>query len=104
MGKRARRAETNNHWDCLCVFLDDPRVPLSDNVAERCVRGPVVGRKNFAGRKSVRGTEVVAVLYTLRQSAKLARVEPRSYLRTAAALRGREPLVPHVFRERLRMP
>ena len=34
------------------------------------VRGPVVGRKNFAGCKSVRGTEVAAVLYTLLESAK----------------------------------
>jgi hypothetical protein len=102
-GSRLSEAITylHNQWDGLCVFLDDPRVPLSNNAAERCVRRPVVGRKNFAGCKSVRGTEVAAVLYTLLESAKLARVEPRSYLRAAAetALQGREPLLPHVHRE-----
>lgn len=94
----------HNQWDGLCVFLDDPRVPLSNNAAERAVRGPVVGRKNFAGCKSVRGTEVAAVLYTLLESAKLSRVEPRAYLRAAAeaALRRREPLLPHVHREQTR--
>jgi transposase len=94
----------NNQWDGLCVFLDDPRVALSNNAAERCVRGPVVGRKNFAGSKSVRGTEVAAVLYTLLESAKLARVEPRAYLRAAAeaAITGRTPLLPHVHREQAR--
>ena len=94
----------HNQWDGLRVFLEDPRVPLSNNAAERCVRGPVVGRKNFAGCKSVRGTEAAAVLYTLLESAKLARVEPRSYLRAAAeaALTGRPPLLPHVYRERIR--
>jgi hypothetical protein len=46
---------------------------------ERCVRGPVLGRKNFAGCKSVRGTEVAAVFYTLLESAKLVDVEPRDY-------------------------
>ncbi|MDB4973606.1 MAG: hypothetical protein JWN48_1947 [Myxococcaceae bacterium] len=48
--------------------------------------------------------EVAAVLYTLLGSAKLARLEPRSYLRAAAeaALCGREPLLPHVHREQAR--
>lgn len=92
----------HNQWDGLNMFLADPRVPLSNNAAERAVRGPVVGRKNFAGCKSVRGTEVAAVLYTLLESAKLARVEPRSYLRDAAeaALKGQQPILPHVHRAR----
>ena len=105
-GSRLGEAVTylNNQWDGLLVFLDDPRVPLSNNAAERCVRGPVVGRKNFAGCKSVRGTEVAAVLYTLLESAKLAGVEPRDYLRAAAVaeLMGQPPLLPHVYREQLR--
>ena len=94
----------NNQWDGLVVFLEDARVPLSNNAGERAMRGPVVGRKNFAGCKSVRGTEVAAVLYTLLESAKLAGVEPRDYLRAAAeaALAGQPPLLPHVYRDRLR--
>ncbi|MDB4987225.1 MAG: hypothetical protein JWN04_2403 [Myxococcaceae bacterium] len=105
-GSRLGEAVTylHNQWEGLLVFLDDPRVPLSNNSAERSLRGPVVGRKNFAGCKSVRGTEVAGVLYTLLESAKLAGVEPRAYLRAAAeaALTGRPPLLPHVYREQLR--
>ncbi|MDB4987213.1 MAG: hypothetical protein JWN04_2391, partial [Myxococcaceae bacterium] len=102
-GSRLGEAVTylNNQWDGLLVFLDDPRVPLSNNAAERSLRGPIVGRKNFAGCKSVRGTEVAAVLYTLLESAG---VEPRDYLHAAAeaALTGKPPLLPHVYREQLR--
>ena len=52
----------------------------------------------------MRGTEVAAVLYTLLESAKLARVEPRSYLRAAAkaAITGVAPLLPHLHREQTR--
>ena len=59
-GSRLGEAVTylNNQWGALLVFLDDPRVPLSNNSAERSLRGPVVGRKNFAGCKSVRGLRV----------------------------------------------
>jgi hypothetical protein len=52
----------------------------------------------------VRGTEVAAVLYSLLESAKLAGVEPRDYLRAAAeaALTGQPPLLPHAHCERMR--
>jgi hypothetical protein len=68
-----------------------------------CSNAP--GPPNFAGCKSVRGTEVAAVLYTLLESAKLARVEPRGYLRAAAeaAITGKPPLLPHVHRAGLRL-
>jgi hypothetical protein len=77
-------------------------VPLSNNAAERAVRGPVDGR--ITGCTSVRGTEVAAILDTLLESAKLARIEPRSYLRDAAqaALTGGPQLLPHNYRDQLR--
>jgi transposase len=57
----------------------------------------VVGRKNHYGSKSRRGTEVAALFYSLVESAKLAGVEPKAYLRLAvqAALRGERPHLPH---------
>lgn len=60
--------------------------------------------KNVAGCKSVRGTEVAAVLYSLLESAKLVGVEPRNYLRAAAeyALTAQPALLPHRYREQLR--
>jgi transposase len=49
-------------WSGLTRFLDDPRVPLTNNLAERELRPVVVGRKNHYGSKSRRGTEVAAIL------------------------------------------
>lgn len=90
--------------DGLRVFLDEPRVPMSNNPAERSLRGPVVGRKNHLGSKSVRGTEVAALFYSLLESAKLAGVEPHAYLTAAAtaALLGDATLLPHQMRAETR--
>src|SRR6266508_3037574 len=84
-------------WRGLVRFLDDPRIPLDNNGTERGLRGVVVGRKNHYGSKSRRGTEVAALFYSLIESAKLAGVEPKAYLRLAAqaALRREKPPLPH---------
>jgi transposase len=81
----------------LTRFLDDPRIPLDNNATERALRGAVVGRKNHYGSRSQRGTEVAALFYSLIESAKLAEVDPRAYLREAAlaALRDQVALLPH---------
>ena len=71
-------------WDGLVLFLDDPRIPLTNNLVERAVRGPVIGRKNHYGSKSERGTKVAALFYSLIETAKLRGVEPKAYLRAAA--------------------
>lgn len=71
-------------WKGLTVFLEDPRIPLDNNAAERALRGVVVGRKNHYGSKSKRGTEVAALFYTLCETAKLSGVDPRAYLTLAA--------------------
>ncbi len=89
-----------NQWDELTLFLRDPRVPLTNNQAERTLRGAVIGRKNHYGSKSLRGTEVAALFYSLIESAKLARVDAREYLRAAAtaAIQGHPPVLPHQLR------
>ncbi|MCP4899162.1 MAG: IS66 family transposase [bacterium] len=71
-------------WVGLIRFLDDPRISLDNNAAERALRGVVVGRKNHYGSKSKRGTEVAEVFYTLFEIAKLSGVDPRAYLTMAA--------------------
>ena len=67
-------------WAGLTRFLDDAGVPLDNNAAERALRGPVVGRKNHYGSRSLRGTQVAALVYTLCETAKLAGVDPRAYV------------------------
>jgi transposase len=52
-------------WNGLIVFLEDPRVPLHNNSSERALRSPVIGRVNYFGSRSRRGTEAAAILYSL---------------------------------------
>jgi transposase len=70
-------------WPGLVRFLDDPAIPLDNNASERALRGVVLGRKNHYGSKSLRGTEVAALFYSLLESAKLAGLEPAAYLAEA---------------------
>jgi transposase len=86
-----------NLWAGLTLFLKNSRIPLSNNAAERIVRGPVIGRKNYYGARSERGCQVAAIFYSLLESAKLCGLEPKSYLRIAIqdALAGRLVRLPH---------
>jgi transposase len=86
-----------NMWTGLVLFLDDPSIPLDNNGTERAARGPVLGRKNHYGSHSLRGTEVAATFYSLVESAKLNKLEPRLYLRAAvrAGLRHETVPLPH---------
>lgn len=78
-------------WPGLTVFLNDARVPIHNNHAERELRGVVVGRKNHYGSKSKRGTEVAALFYSLCETAKLVGVNPETYLCEAARRAIRHP-------------
>lgn len=73
------------HWSGLSAFLEDPCVPLDNNGTERALRAVVVGRKNHYGSRSVRGTEVAAVAYTLVETAKLNGLDPSAYFAAACA-------------------
>lgn len=85
-------------------FLDDPRIPLSNNECEQAQRGIVLGRKNHYGSRSVRGTEVAAIFYTLVESAKLSGVDPKAYLLAATELALQRPgaiLLPADFKAKI---
>jgi transposase len=78
-------------WKGLTRFVDDPRIALDNNAIERALRGPVVGRKNHYGSKSLRGTQVAALFYTLCETAKLVDVDPHAYLTRAVEAAITEP-------------
>ena len=84
-------------WQGLQVFLEDPNVTLDNNAVERALRGVVVGRKNHYGSRSVRGTEVAAILYSLIETTKLCGLDPDHYLKVAAsaAIDGVKIPLPH---------
>jgi transposase len=71
-------------WNGLTVFLTNPWVPLDNNLVERQLRDMVVGRKNHYSSKSLRGTEVAALYYSLIETARLRCEEPGHYLLRAA--------------------
>jgi transposase len=94
-------AYTAGLWRGLTRFLDDPRLPLDNNATERGLRGLVVGRKNHYGSRSLRGTQVAALFYTLIETAKLAGVEPSRYLAEATRRALERPgtaTLPHQLR------
>lgn len=78
-------------WTALTVFLEDPLVPLDNNLAERSLRSPVLGRKNHYGSRSQRGTHVAEILYSLCETARLHGLDPRDYLVATANRTLREP-------------
>jgi transposase len=61
-------------------FLVDGRICLSNNAAERALRGIALGRKAWLFAGSDRGGQRAAVMYTLIQSAKLNDVDPQAWL------------------------
>ena len=69
------------HWEGLIRFLEDPDVPLDNNLAERELRTPVVGRKNFYGTHSDRATEATAIFYSIISTCKQHGVSPQKFLK-----------------------
>jgi len=61
-------------------FLDDGRICLTNNAAERALRGLALGRKSWLFAGSERGAERAALMYTLIQTAKLNDVDPQAWL------------------------
>jgi len=59
-----------NEWSRLCAYLEDGRIDIDNNAAERSIKPFVIGRKNWLFCNSVSGAEASAVIYSLLQSAK----------------------------------
>ena len=67
-------------WDAFTRFLDDGRVCITNNAAERALRCVPLGRKAWLFCGSDRGGQRAAVLYTLIQTARLNDVDPQAWL------------------------
>jgi transposase len=90
---RAARAKLSRHaevakaidymlkrWDTFARFLDDGRICLSNNAAERALRGVALGRKAWLFAGSDRGGERAASMYSLIVTARLNDVDPQAWL------------------------
>jgi hypothetical protein len=87
------------YWLGLIKVLDDPDIPLDNNHAERSLRGPVLGRKNYFGNHSPRGAETTAILLSICESCKLNKVDPKEYFKYPAKEKqsGSKPLTPYHY-------
>ncbi len=71
---------TLNQWSVLITFLEDGHLEIDNNLAENAIRPFVVGRKAWLFSGSPAGAEASAMLYTLIETAKANKLEPRAYL------------------------
>lgn len=67
-------------WPALSRFLDDGRLEIDNNIAERALRGVAVGRRNWLFAGSRAGGERAAALYTVIQTCKANGVDPQTYI------------------------
>jgi len=67
-------------WDRFARFLDDGRICLTNNAAERALRGFALGRKSWLFAGSERGADRAAAMTTLITTAKLNDIDPMAWL------------------------
>jgi transposase len=67
-------------WTAFTRFLDDGRICLSNNAAERALRGIALGRKSWLFAGSDRGGQRAAAMYSLIVTAKMNDVDPQAWL------------------------
>ena len=80
--KAVRKAleSLKNHWQGAILFVDHPEVPMDNNESERCLRNPVIGRKNYYGSGSVWSGTLTAALFTLFQTLLKNQIDPQKFL------------------------
>jgi transposase len=73
-------ATLERQWDGLARHLNHPELPLDNNPAERALRGPVVGRKNYYGAGSITSARLAAQVWTITATTRQAGINPLAYL------------------------
>jgi transposase len=78
-------------WTVFARFVDDGRICLTNNAAERALRGIALGRKSWLFAGSDRGGQRAAVMYSLIVSAKMNDVDPQAWLAHVLASIAQHP-------------
>ncbi len=99
LGKVSRKSElakaigySLTRWKSLTRYLDDGRIELDNNAAERALRGVALGRSNYLFMGSDAGGERAAAIYSLVETAKLNGLDPQAYLRDVLARIADHPI------------
>jgi len=88
-----------NHYVGLTECTKNKDIPLDNNLAERQIRSPVVGKKTWYGTHSKRGALTTAILFSIVQSCKLNNINPRKYVAWVVEQihQGKPPLTPFQY-------
>ena len=79
-------------WPSFTRFLDDGRICLTNNAAERALRGFALGRRSWLFAGSERGADRAAAIATLIMTAKLNEVDPQAWLADVLARINEHPM------------
>ena len=79
-------------WSAFTRFLDDGRICLSNNAAERALRGIALGRKSWLFCGSDRGGDRAALMYSMIVTAKMNDVDPQAWLADVLARTAEHPV------------
>ncbi|MFQ5835942.1 MAG: IS66 family transposase [bacterium] len=82
------------HWEGLTLFVDNPEIPIDNNLAERMLRPMVLGRKNYWGNHALWAGQLTAAMFSVIQTCLMHSISPRAYLTyylTECAKRGSAP-------------
>lgn len=89
------------NYESLTRFLDNPILPIDNNPQERLLRNPVIGRKTWYGTQTDRGAKTNAIIFTIVESCKLNKINPREYLKNLviSLLHNNEVITPNEFKK-----
>lgn len=79
-------------WVALTRYVEDGRIEIDNNAAERALRAVALGRKNYLFVGSHAGGERAAAMYSLIGSARLNGLDPEAYLRYVLGRIGEHPI------------
>jgi len=87
-----------NDWEAIWRVLEQPDLPLTNNLAEQCLRHWVIARRISFGTRSAQGSRAFALLASVIETCRLHQVSPWPYLaQVIAARRKGEPAPPLPF-------
>lgn len=89
------------NYDALTRFLNNLELPIDNNPQERLLRNPVIGRKIWYGTQTERGAKTTAIMFTIVESCKLNKINPREYLKNlvVSLLRNNEVITPNEYKK-----